>query len=168
MKVFEEQLLDADYSVNAGNWMWLSASAFFHKYTRIFCPVRFGRRTDPDGQYLRKYLPVLKNFPSQYIYEPWNAPEDVQISAGCVIGKDYPHPMVCHLEVSQKNLALMQQIHTEQQNTAQLTRDVSDDPMEAGLKRELQEEEELIEGAESNGTFKRLNNGMDHQSRPCS
>nr|XP_055073415.1 cryptochrome circadian regulator 4 isoform X1 [Misgurnus anguillicaudatus] len=167
MKVFEEQLLDADYSVNAGNWMWLSASAFFHKYTRIFCPVRFGRRTDPDGQYLRKYLPVLKNFPSQYIYEPWKAPEDVQLSAGCVIGKDYPHPMVCHLEVSQKNLALMRQIHAEQQNTAQLTRDVSDDPMEAGLKRELQEEEELIEGAESNDTFKRLNNEVDHQSRPC-
>ncbi len=52
-QVFEEFLLDADYSLNAGNWMWLSASAFFHKYTRIFCPVRFGRRTDPQGHYLR-------------------------------------------------------------------------------------------------------------------
>jgi len=53
MQVFEELLLDADYSINAGNWMWLSASAFFHHYTRIFCPVRFGRRTDPEGQYIR-------------------------------------------------------------------------------------------------------------------
>ena len=53
MQVFEELLLDADYSINAGNWMWLSASAFFHRYTRIFCPVRFGKRTDPEGQYIR-------------------------------------------------------------------------------------------------------------------
>lgn len=53
MQVFEELLLDADYSINAGNWMWLSASAFFHQYTRIFCPVRFGKRTDPQGNYIR-------------------------------------------------------------------------------------------------------------------
>ncbi|XP_051764190.1 cryptochrome circadian regulator 4 [Ctenopharyngodon idella] len=168
MKVFEEFLLDADYSLNTGNWMWLSASAFFHKYTRIFCPVRFGRRTDPQGQYLRKYLPVLKNFPSQYIYEPWKAPEDVQISAGCIIGKDYPCPMVCHMEASQRNLGLMRQVRTEQQKTAELTRDVADDPMEAGLKRELQEEEELLEGAEPCSKSKRFSGSTDHKSRPCS
>ncbi|KAJ8412098.1 hypothetical protein AAFF_G00143650 [Aldrovandia affinis] len=136
MKVFEEFLLDADYSVNAGNWMWLSASAFFHQYTRIFCPVRFGRRTDPDGQYLRKYLPVLKNFPSKYIYEPWTAPLEVQVEAGCIIGKDYPLPMVNHLEVSQKNIAFMRQLHSAQESTAKLTRDVADDPVEIGTKRE--------------------------------
>nr|AAH44385.1 Cry4 protein [Danio rerio] len=168
MKVFEEFLLDADYSVNAGNWMWLSASAFFHKYTRIFCPVRFGRRTDPQGEYLRKYLPVLKNFPSQYIYEPWKAPEDVQLSAGCIIGKDYPRPIVSHIEASQRNLALMRQVRTEQQTTAELTRDVADDPMEAGLKRELREEEGLLEEAESQCTSKRFSGSSDHKSRPCS
>ncbi|XP_077081934.1 cryptochrome circadian regulator 4 isoform X2 [Siphateles boraxobius] len=166
MKVFEEFLLDADYSLNAGNWMWLSASAFFHKYTRIFCPVRFGRRTDPQGQYLRKYLPVLKNFPSQYIYEPWKAPKDVQLSAGCIIGKDYPGPMVCHTEASQRNLDLMRQVRTEQQKTAELTRDVTDDPMEAGLKRELQEE--LLEGAEPRSRSKHLSDSTDHKSRPSS
>ncbi|KAF4097140.1 cryptochrome circadian regulator 4 isoform X1 [Onychostoma macrolepis] len=165
MKVFEEILLDADYSMNAGNWMWLSASAFFHKYTRIFCPVRFGRRTDPQGQYLRKYLPVLKNFPSQYIYEPWKAPEDVQLSAGCIIGKDYPHPMVCHIEASQRNLGLMRQVRIEQQNTAELTRDVADDPMEVGLKRELHEEEELLEGAEQHSKSKRFSGDADHKSQ---
>ncbi|XP_068125754.1 uncharacterized protein [Hyperolius riggenbachi] len=69
MKVhIPELLLDADYSMNAGNWMWLSASALFHHYTRIFCPVRFGRRTDSEGNYIRKYLPVLKDFPAKYIY----------------------------------------------------------------------------------------------------
>ncbi|KAH0618987.1 hypothetical protein JD844_018581 [Phrynosoma platyrhinos] len=137
MKVFEELLLDADYSINAGNWMWLSASAFFHQYSRIFCPVRFGKRTDPEGQ---KYLPVLKNFPSKYIYEPWTAPEEAQIEAGCIIGKDYPFPMVNHKEVSDHNLQLMKQVREEQYKTAQLTRDDADDPMEMRLKRELLEE----------------------------
>uniref|UniRef100_A0A6J0SX05 Cryptochrome-1-like n=1 Tax=Pogona vitticeps TaxID=103695 RepID=A0A6J0SX05_9SAUR len=140
MKVFEELLLDADYSINAGNWMWLSASAFFHQYSRIFCPVRFGKRTDPEGQYIRKYLPVLKNFPSTYIYEPWTAPEAIQIEAGCIIGKDYPFPMVNHKEVSDRNLQLMKQVREEQHKIAQLTKDDVDDPMEMGLKREYSEE----------------------------
>ncbi|XP_066479285.1 cryptochrome-1-like [Tiliqua scincoides] len=140
MQVFEELLLDADYSINAGNWMWLSASAFFHQYTRIFCPVRFGKRTDPEGQYIRKYLPVLKNFPSKYIYEPWAAPEEAQIEADCIIGKDYPFPMVNHKEASNHNLQLMKQVREEQYKTAQLTRGDMDDPMETRLKREHPEE----------------------------
>ncbi|XP_062340842.1 cryptochrome circadian regulator 4 [Osmerus eperlanus] len=132
LKVFEDELLDADYSINAGNWMWLSASAFYHQLPRIFCPVRFGRRTDPTGEYLRKYLPVLKNFPSKYIYEPWKAPEEVQLQAGCVIGKDYPLPVVNHQEASQKNLEMMKRVHNQQESTARLTRD---DPMKMRLKR---------------------------------
>uniref|UniRef100_A0A8D2QIQ1 Photolyase/cryptochrome alpha/beta domain-containing protein n=1 Tax=Zonotrichia albicollis TaxID=44394 RepID=A0A8D2QIQ1_ZONAL len=122
MKVFEELLLDADYSINAGNWMWLSASAFFHQYTRIFCPVRFGKRTDPQGDYIRKYLPILKNFPSKYIYEPWTASEEEQKQAGCIIGQDYPFPIVNHKEASDHNLQLMKQVREEQHRTVQLTR----------------------------------------------
>ncbi|XP_069800456.1 cryptochrome-1-like isoform X2 [Dendropsophus ebraccatus] len=134
MKVFEELLLDTDYSINAGNWMWLSASAFFHHYTRIFCPVRFGKRTDPDGNYIRKYLPMLKDFPAKYIYDPWTAPEEIQKQAGCIIGEDYPLPMVDHKVVSEYNLQLMRLVREQQQKTAQLTQDVADDPMEMDIK----------------------------------
>jgi cryptochrome len=74
LKVFDEYLIDGDWSLNAGNWMWLSASAFFHQYFRIYSPVAFGKKTDPDGKYIRKYVPVLKDFPQAYIYEPWTAP----------------------------------------------------------------------------------------------
>ncbi|KAJ8258797.1 hypothetical protein COCON_G00178090 [Conger conger] len=163
MKVFEELLMDADYSVNAGNWMWLSASAFFHQYTRIFCPVRFGRRTDPEGQYIRKYLPVLKNFPSKYIYEPWTAPEEVQLEARCIIGKDYPLPMVDHVEVSQRNMCLMRQLRSEQEGTAQLTRDVADDPVEIGVKREHQDH-----GPSEERTSKHFSPDGDHKTQVCS
>ena len=87
-KVFEEWLLDADWSLNAANWQWLSASAFFHQYFRVYSPIAFGKKTDKNGDYIRKYLPVLKNMPAQYIYEPWMAPPSVQKIAKCIIGQD--------------------------------------------------------------------------------
>ena len=65
MKVFDELLLDADWSVNAGSWMWLSCSSFFTQFFPLYDPVRFGRKADPNGDYIRKYVPALKNFPIQ-------------------------------------------------------------------------------------------------------
>lgn len=53
IQVFDELLLDADFSVNAGSWMWLSCSAFFQQFFHCYCPVGFGRRTDPSGDYIR-------------------------------------------------------------------------------------------------------------------
>ena len=52
-QVFEELLLDADWSVNAGSWMWLSCSSFFQQFFHCYCPVGFGRRTDPNGDFIR-------------------------------------------------------------------------------------------------------------------
>lgn len=59
----------------------------------------------------RRYLPVLKNFPAKYIYDPWKAPEETQKEAKCIIGVDYPKPMVNHAEVSRVNLERMKQIY---------------------------------------------------------
>ncbi|KAM6979682.1 cryptochrome circadian regulator 3b [Aplochiton taeniatus] len=113
MKVFEELLLDADWSVNAGSWMCHSCSSFFQQFFYCYCPVSAGRRRDPDGDYIRRYLPILKNFPSKYIYDPWNAPEEVQRAAGCVVGVDYPKPMVNHAEASRLNIERMRQIYQQ-------------------------------------------------------
>ena len=54
VRVFDRHLIDADWSLNACNWMWLSCSAFFHQYFRCYSPVAFGRKTDPQGEYIRK------------------------------------------------------------------------------------------------------------------
>ncbi|XP_069797330.1 cryptochrome-1-like isoform X4 [Narcine bancroftii] len=113
MKVFEELLLDADWSVNAGSWMWLSCSSFFQQFFHCYCPVGFGRRTDPNGDYVRRYLPILKYFPTKYIYDPWNAPNSVQIAAKCIIGEHYPKPMVIHAEASRLNIERMKQIYQQ-------------------------------------------------------
>ncbi|XP_064175587.1 cryptochrome-1b [Anguilla rostrata] len=113
LQVFEELLLDADWSVNAGSWMWLSCSSFFQQFFHCYCPVGFGRRTDPNGDYIRRYLPILRGFPAKYIYDPWNAPESVQKAAKCVIGVHYPRPMVHHAEASRLNIERMRQIYQQ-------------------------------------------------------
>nr|VAX54216.1 cryptochrome circadian regulator 2 [Squalius aradensis] len=113
MKVFEELLLDADWSVNAGSWMWLSCSAFFQQFFHCYCPVGFGRRTDPTGEYIRRYIPKLKDYPNRYIYEPWNAPESVQKAANCIVGVDYPKPMINHAESSRLNIERMKQVYQQ-------------------------------------------------------
>lgn len=105
--VFEELLLDADWALNAGNWMWLSASAFFHQFFRVYSPVAFGKKTDKNGIYIKKYVPELKKFPTEYIYEPWTAPMSFQKSVGCIIGKDYPTRIVVHEKVYKENISKM-------------------------------------------------------------
>lgn len=52
-QVFDELLLDADWSVNAGSWMWLSCSSFFQQFFHCYCPVRYGRKADPNGDFIR-------------------------------------------------------------------------------------------------------------------
>ncbi len=110
-EVFEELLLDADWALNAGNWQWLSSTRFFHQYWRVYSPVAFGKKTDPSGAYIRKYLPALRKMPDKYIYAPWEAPPDVQRAAGCVIGRDYPAPIVDHAAVSKENIARFKAFH---------------------------------------------------------
>ena len=105
--VFEELLLDADWSLNAANWQWLSASAFYHQYYRVYSPVAFGKKTDPLGTYIRKYVPQLAKFPKEYIYEPWKAPLSVQKGCGCIIGQDYPKPIVDHDTIHKENIGKM-------------------------------------------------------------
>ena len=114
LEIFEEWLLDADWSLNAANWMWLSASSFFYQYWRVYSPIEFGKKTDKNGDYIRKYLPVLKNMPREFIYEPWMAPDYVQKKAGCVVGVDYPAPIVDHKAVSKMNVERMRKMYLEE------------------------------------------------------
>lgn len=120
-KVFEELLLDADWALNAGNWMWLSASAFFYQYFRVYSPVAFGKKTDKDGTYIRKYVPELAHFPKALIYEPWRASVDEQKLAKCTIGVDYPMRIVEHETVCERNKGRMAEayrVHHEQSTVA--------------------------------------------------
>lgn len=105
--VFDKLLIDADWSLNNANWMWLSCSSFFYQYFRCYSPVAFGRKWDPNGNYIRHFIPALKNYPNKFIYEPWKAPIAIQKQAGCIIGQDYPQPIVDHAVVSKENMSKM-------------------------------------------------------------
>ncbi|KJZ78911.1 hypothetical protein HIM_01684 [Hirsutella minnesotensis 3608] len=101
--VFQELLLDAEPACNAGNWQWLSCSAFFSQYFRMYSPVSFGQKWDKNGDFIRRWVPELKELPAKYIYEPWKAPLADQKKAGVRITGDslsdsekgtYPKPMI--------------------------------------------------------------------------
>ena len=105
--MFDLYLLDADWSLNNANWQWLSCSNFFYQYFRCYSPIAFGKKTDPTGAYIRKWLPKLAGFPDKFIYEPWRAPISVQQQCGCIIGVDYPSPIVEHDIASKENMQKM-------------------------------------------------------------
>ena len=103
-EVFEEWLIDHESACNIGNWQWLSCSAFYAQYYRCYSPIAFPQKTDKDGDFVRRYVPELKDFAPKYIYEPWKAPIQDQKRAGCIIKGDgtesrtddmltYPKPM---------------------------------------------------------------------------
>lgn len=113
MKVFDELLIDDDWAINAANWLWLSCSCYFYFFYRCYSPVTFGKKTDKNGDYIRRWLPVLAKMPAQYIYEPWEAPHSVQVAAGCVVGRDYPVRLVIHEVASKRNMERMRQAYSE-------------------------------------------------------
>ncbi|XP_026293221.2 cryptochrome-2 [Frankliniella occidentalis] len=125
-KVFEELLLDADWALNAGNWMWMSASAFYHQFYRVYSPVAFGKKTDVLGQYIRKYVPEVAKLPTEYLYEPWKASLAVQKGAKCVLGKDYPHRIIIHEDVYKNNIGRLSAAYKANKLLAQETLDEDD------------------------------------------
>ncbi|WP_407541812.1 deoxyribodipyrimidine photo-lyase (plasmid) [Deinococcus radiomollis] len=105
--VFDRLLIDADWSLNAANWMWLSASAFFTAIDRIYSPVAFAKKYAGARSYVRHYLPELAGVPDAFLLEPWTMTAAQQRQAGCVLGRDYPLPIVDHAPARERNLSRM-------------------------------------------------------------
>lgn len=103
-EIFNRHLLDADWCVNTGNWLWLSSSAYFYRYHHIYSPITFAIKYDKRGVYVRKYLPELSRVPDNFIYSPWKMPVDIQRNVKCVVGVDYPAPIVEHDVASKRNI----------------------------------------------------------------
>ena len=100
---FWDCLFDADLANNSAGWQWVAGSGTdAAPYFRIFNPIAQGKRFDIDGLYTRKYLPVLKNIPDEYLFNPWEAPELVLKEAGIILGENYPKPIV-DIKLSREN-----------------------------------------------------------------
>lgn len=94
---FWDTLVDADLANNAASWQWVAGSgADAAPYFRIFNPSLQGEKFDPDGAYVRRWLPELAALPAKYIHRPWQAPADILRQAGIDLGRSYPRPVVDH------------------------------------------------------------------------
>lgn len=104
---FMRLLIDGDEANNNGNWQWIASVGVDPQppFRRIYNPTRQQSRFDPSGAYVRRYVPELREVPDEYLAEPWSMPADVQHEAGCVIGEDYPEPIVDHADARREALA---------------------------------------------------------------
>lgn len=104
---FMRMLLDGDEANNNGNWQWIASVGVDPQPVarRIYNPTRQQAQYDPAGRYVRRYVPELERVPDRYLGAPWTMPVDVQRDAACVIGTDYPSPIVDHAAARREALA---------------------------------------------------------------
>ncbi len=112
---FWDTLVDADLANNAGNWQWVAGSgADASPFFRIFNPITQGEKFDPEGDYVRRWVPELGNVPAKWIHKPWDAPEEVRFQAGVRLGEDYPEPRVDHRVARDRALAAYKSLREEE------------------------------------------------------
>ena len=106
-RYFMQKLIDGDLAPNNGGWQWAASTGTdAQPFFRIFNPVTQGEKFDPNGDYVRKYVPELARVPNKFIHQPWKLSEAEQKAIGCVLGRDYPLPVVDHKVQREKALAL--------------------------------------------------------------
>lgn len=103
---FWDTLVDADLGANAASWQWVAGcGADAAPYFRVFNPVLQGAKFDPDGRYVRRWLPELARLPDSLLHTPWTGSPLVLEAAGVRMGKTYPVPMVDHGQARDRALA---------------------------------------------------------------
>ncbi len=108
-RYFMQQLVDGDPAANNGGWQWTAGTGTdAAPYFRVFNPALQAKKFDPEGAYIRRWLPELRDVPEAYIHEPATMPPEAQGASGCRIGIDTPAPMVDHHEARERVLIAYQ------------------------------------------------------------
>jgi len=110
-KYFRNCLLDFNEANNVAQWQWVAGcGADAAPYFRIFNPILQGEKFDKNGDYVKKWVPELKNYPLKYIHKPWELDLKFQESINIIIGRDYPKPIVIHEDARKKALNAFQSL----------------------------------------------------------
>jgi len=105
-RYFADHLNDFDLSANNGGWQWAASSGCdAQPYFRIFNPVTQSEKFDPDGKFIRRYVPELAGLANRNIHAPWQMSQHEQEALGVIIGSDYPAPIVDHARAREETLA---------------------------------------------------------------
>ncbi len=108
---FWDTLVDADMANNAGGWQWVAGcGADAAPYFRVFNPVLQGEKFDPQGDYVRRWVPELADMPERWIHRPWEAPPLESAAAGVRLGTTYPPPIVDHRSARDRALAAFEEV----------------------------------------------------------
>ncbi|MBC2773918.1 deoxyribodipyrimidine photo-lyase [Rhizobium sp. AQ_MP] len=111
---FRDTLVDADPASNAASWQWVAGSgADAAPFFRIFNPTSQGEKFDPEGAYIRRFVPELKDMPNKFIHRPWEAPLSVLRDAAVSLGKTYPLPIVDHGKARDAAMVAFQGLRAE-------------------------------------------------------
>ena len=103
---FWDTLVDADAGSNPANWQWVAGcGADAAPYFRVFNPVLQGEKFDPDGAYVRRWLPELSQLPAKLVHQPWRATPLELKSADIELGRTYPEPIIDHAKGRERALA---------------------------------------------------------------
>jgi deoxyribodipyrimidine photo-lyase len=106
---FWDTLVDADPANNTASWQWVAGSgADAAPYFRVFNPILQGEKFDPEGRYVRNFIPEIAGLPDALVHRPWEASPLELAAAGIELGKTYPAPVVDHSEARERALAAFQ------------------------------------------------------------
>ena len=109
---FSKLLLDGEPAQNNGNWQWIASVGVDPApyFRRLFNPTLQQRKFDPRGEYVRRWVPELAEVPTEQLFEPWSMTVEQQAASGCVIGRDYPGPMVDHARERKRTIERFQAV----------------------------------------------------------
>ena len=108
---FWDTLVDGDLASNAASWQWVAGcGADAAPYFRVFNPMVQAAKFDPDGKYIRQFVPEIADLPDKYLAAPWTAPLDVLSKAGIKLGETYPCPMVDHADARRAALTAFDEL----------------------------------------------------------
>lgn len=103
---FAQKLLDFDFSQNNGGWQWAASTGVdAQPYFRIFNPILQSKKFDPEGVFIRQWVPEIAALPSELIHAPWEAAEFDLLASGVELGATYPRPIVDHFVQKEQAIA---------------------------------------------------------------